>query len=85
MYKIVHNTPHVVYWFYDKDGRLLYVGVTNSFQERIMQHKQKSPWFASVYRQKTRLFPNRAVALAAEKRAIVNDKPMHNIVHSSRR
>lgn len=39
-----------VYRHYDKDDRLLYVGITVNPKRRAQGHKQKSPWWPSIAR-----------------------------------
>jgi predicted GIY-YIG superfamily endonuclease len=37
-----------IYRHYDKDGNLLYVGISLSVISRIMQHKNGSHWFNNI-------------------------------------
>lgn len=72
------TTPTDLYRHFDKDGRLLYVGI--SFRAIIRQaaHRNAAPWWDDVVTITVERFPSRKAALAAEKRAVEAEKPMHN-------
>ena len=78
--------PHVVYRFWgvvpgqEDDGeQLLYVGLTNDFDRRDEEHKDRSPWRGFVTRYEAdEEWPNRARAAAAEARAIEEERPLFN-------
>jgi len=70
-----------LYRHFDADGKLLYVGISLSAISRLGQHQDHSHWFGSIARVEIVSFPSRADAIAAEREAIKNEKPLHNIVH----
>jgi hypothetical protein len=70
--------PHVVYRAYDRDGCLLYVGVSLNPLGRMSAHKASSGWWSQVARIDIEHLPNRAAALAREARLIALLLPEHN-------
>jgi len=69
---------HVVYRFFDKNDRLLYVGCTRNLEKRCREHRSR-PWFHEVTRTTTTTFPNRHDARQAERQAIGEEHPVHNV------
>jgi excisionase family DNA binding protein len=74
-----------VYRFYAADGRLLYVGITSSASSRLAQHAGDKDWFPEVARATFEHHATREDALAAEREAIVAERPVHNLRHSPTR
>jgi len=68
-----------LYRHFDKDGILLYVGISLSALNRLGQHKDHSHWFDTISRVEIENFNTREEALVAESLAIFNEKPTHNI------
>jgi len=68
-----------LYRHFDKDNRLLYVGVSLSALNRLAQHADASHWFADIATVKIETFEDRSVALAAEREAILKENPLHNL------
>jgi hypothetical protein len=68
-----------LYRHFDKDGVLLYVGISLSAIKRLGEHKDCSHWFNSIARVDIQQFPTRQAALAAERIAISTEMPKHNI------
>lgn len=68
-------------WLYrlHAGAHLAYIGVSSNPQSRFVSHRRKKPWWSSVDRVELRWFPSRAEAFAAERAAIVNESPLHNI------
>lgn len=73
------EVPTALYRFYAKDGRLLYVGITDSVKVRFKQHAAEKSWWGDVARKTVAWFQTRDAALAAESAAIRNERPIHNI------
>jgi predicted GIY-YIG superfamily endonuclease len=73
----------VVYRCFDADGRLLYIGATNSFDQRKWHHRARTPWWVDVVRISTESHLNRSEALSAERAAIWHENPVHNVVRLS--
>jgi predicted GIY-YIG superfamily endonuclease len=69
-----------LYRHYDKEGRLLYVGISNNFMVRLAQHKGRSHWYWSISRVDVRHYRNRETAKMAEAQAIRIENPLHNVV-----
>lgn len=70
--------PHAVYRFYDKDGILLYVGVSYKVLHRLDHHKSTKDWFWKITRIELEWFPSWGPAAGAEVRAILAENPVHN-------
>lgn len=78
--------PCELYRHFDKDGVLLYVGISYSSVERLMKgHRQNAHWFDQVARIEIERFSSRAEALKAEKAAISKDLPRFNVWTGERR
>lgn len=71
-----------LYRHFDKDGDLLYVGISLSTVHRLGQHQENSHWFESITRVEIERFPTREAALQAEAMAIKHEKPLHNVMHN---
>ena len=70
-----------LYRHYDSDKKLLYVGISLSAAARLAQHRDAAHWFDDIATVTIETFPNREAALAAERKAIINEKPVCNIHH----
>jgi predicted GIY-YIG superfamily endonuclease len=68
-----------LYRHFAKDGTLLYVGISKSEVKRRKQHAGEAKWFSEINRVEIEEFENREAALAAEKAAILTERPVHNI------
>jgi predicted GIY-YIG superfamily endonuclease len=68
-----------LYRHFDSDGRLLYVGISLNVVARLSEHCKTSHWFGSITRIDVERFRSRQAALAAERKAIRTEKPLHNI------
>jgi excinuclease UvrABC nuclease subunit len=68
-----------VYWLYDKDDTLLYVGSTVSLRIRVRSHS-KIHWWPSVKRLEIKVCETVEEAREVEKEAIWLDRPRENIV-----
>src|SRR5687767_8892519 len=73
--------PQHVYICRNKDGVLLYVGVSLNAMERMAQHSHCSPWFKHVTHIEIERHPNRRVALDREKQLIQTLFPAYNTQH----
>lgn len=71
-----------LYRHFDKEGRLLYVGISQSAIVRLAQHKQTASWFDEVTTVTIENFETRELALAAEEQAIKAERPLYNLQHS---
>lgn len=68
-----------LYRYFDSSGALLYVGVSLSAVVRASQHKDHSSWFSKADRMTFVWFENREDALSAERAAVCDEQPLHNI------
>lgn len=73
-----------LYRHFDKDGRLLYVGIARDHQSRLKSHSRYSEWRYSIATVTLEYFSTREDAAKAEIRAIQTERPLHNIVHQRR-
>ena len=69
-----------LYRHFDKDGALLYVGISLNPLTRIKQHNDQSFWAHDAVRMETEWFETKLEAQKAEMVAIRKEKPKHNIV-----
>jgi len=76
-----HVAQLALYRFYNDGGQLLYVGITNDPPRRMTQHSQDKKWWAQVRGMTVEWYPDRTSVLAAEKRAINVENPLHNVQH----
>ena len=68
----------MVYRFFDKGGRLLYIGVTVSPRGRWQSHKIRTHWWREVVSVSVKFYPHERAALDAEVAAIKSEKPTWN-------
>lgn len=68
-----------LYRHFDREGRLLYVGISLSTIARLSSHKNAAPWFDQIATITVEHFPTRRLALIAELRAIRDEQPAHNV------
>lgn len=68
-----------VYRFFNGDGTLIYVGVTNDIPTRWRHHAKNKPWWPEVVEQRATWYPTREAALAVEDQVIVAESPTYNI------
>lgn len=72
-----------LYRHFDKNDELLYVGISLNHMARLAQHKLHSKWFAEIARVEVTRYSTRFEAIQAERFAIANEKPKHNVHHTS--
>lgn len=73
---------HDLYRHLDADGRLLYIGIARDASKRLAGHRAQSPWFAEIAAIKIDTFDTREEAAAAERRAVIEEKPLHNVMYN---
>jgi excinuclease UvrABC nuclease subunit len=69
-----------LYRWFDQTGTLLYVGVSGSLHKRVKQHEKSAEWFTEASFMTVEWFASRAEVERAERRAISQEKPLHNKV-----
>jgi transcriptional regulator with XRE-family HTH domain/predicted GIY-YIG superfamily endonuclease len=75
---------HVLYRMFDADNRLLYVGLTNNPKDRFGSHRSAKHWWSGVATITLETFSTPQELVAAERAAIENEKPLHNILHNQK-
>ena len=78
------DSPRWLYRMRDKDGRLLYIGISTSAPRRWMQHDLDKWWAESACTFERVKFPDLRSARAAERAAIEVEAPMHNVLFNGR-
>jgi predicted GIY-YIG superfamily endonuclease len=81
-YSRQRNGKTVLYRFYNSQGSLLYIGITNNFDARLRQHLRDKPWAGQIARKTITTYATRQAALNAEVQAIRRERPRHNIEHN---
>lgn len=76
------TVTHFLYRLYDRDGDLLYIGVSKDPWRRFRGHRRTSPWIRKARRGRIQVFPTIDAALAAEREAIRTERPRFNVVHN---
>jgi predicted GIY-YIG superfamily endonuclease len=72
---------NVLYRLYDKDGDLLYIGITSDVVARMAGHRGDKSWWNEVADKKFEYFKTRAELEAVERLAIIREKPLYNVIH----
>src|SRR3990172_9525573 len=67
-----------LYRHYDRNGILLYVGVSLSTLNRLKQHEDNAHWFNDIVDIKIERCDSRQRALELERTAINKENPLHN-------
>lgn len=70
-------SPYVLYRFFDAEGTLIYVGITNDLKRRCTEHRQKA-WFTEVARVDATGCNTQAQASALESLVISEHAPLYN-------
>ena len=67
-----------LYRFFDKQGQLLYVGISNNWTQRLKQHYKDSEFFELVASASFEHYETREEVDAAEKTAILTEGAIYN-------
>jgi hypothetical protein len=67
-----------MYRLYDRDGVLIYAGISNLPHLRWNWHAENQPWWHEVVTREIEWFDTRALAEAAEARCISASRPRYN-------
>lgn len=73
-----------VYRIFDANNVLLYVGMSVSPETRFADHRTCKAWMRQAYRYEIAWFGIREAAEAEERRAIAQERPLHNVAHKPR-
>lgn len=71
-------TTHTLYRFFGSSDELLYVGITNNPARRFSKHKDEKAWWLDVSRIELEQHDSRDELLAAERQAVMDERPLHN-------
>lgn len=72
-----------LYRHFDAAGTLLYVGISHSAVQRLQQHMNGSRWARDIASVQIAQYDSREAALAAERLAIINERPLWNVIHNT--
>jgi predicted GIY-YIG superfamily endonuclease len=78
------STVTHLYRLFDKEDRLLYVGISKKVFNRINEHMNEKSWASEIAREEVTRFANRGEAMDAEIEAIKKEQPLYNIQHQDR-
>lgn len=76
------SVPTSVYRYYDRDGLLIYVGITSRGARRNYEHNASKDWWPYVARQEVDHYETRALALRHERSLILRHCPPFNRQHN---
>jgi predicted GIY-YIG superfamily endonuclease len=79
---LIQDGEHALYRFFDDADQLLYVGLTVNLPTRLRDHHRDKAWWRDVVRMTATWYPTRADVTEAERLAIIDEKPLHNIQHN---
>jgi hypothetical protein len=71
-----------LYRHFDKDGVLLYVGISICVVSRLYTHSHNSRWFNEITRIDIDKHETREDAEKAEEEAIKKERPKYNVMHA---
>lgn len=75
-------TGHSLYRFFNAEGRLLYIGITDNPRRRFREHGKTKQWWPQVAVREIVHLPSRVELVAAERAAIIKERPLYNIAHA---
>lgn len=68
-----------LYRHFDKEGTLLYVGISLNGLQRLVSHKEGARWFSEISRVEIEKHASKKAASIAEGLAIRTEKPKYNV------
>lgn len=77
-------TLHCVYYCYNADSEILYIGCTKNLLDRFSWHKLRSAWVKDLHAVRLRWFESRRDARRFEENAISRNRPYYNMLVSKR-
>ena len=75
---------YCLYRMFDINGDLLYIGQSVRVTDRIRQHARTKHWWSSVRTITIEQYESAPALNIAEREAIKNEKPIHNIIFNSK-
>lgn len=76
------QVSHYLYRLYNDKDELLYIGISKSAIHRLHQHLETQPWAEQIAKQTIERFASRQKLESAERKAILKEKPKHNITYN---
>jgi predicted GIY-YIG superfamily endonuclease len=73
-----------LYKTHNSDGHLLYVGITNNIDQRLIAHKATKSWWNEVDEIVLKIFSTREEAIVVERDTILDSFPKYNEVVTSK-
>lgn len=73
------DQPTTLYRMLAAEGELLYVGISMSSLQRMMQHRSTKTWWREIAHIEFVHYPNRTEARAAERVSIADENPRYNL------
>jgi prophage antirepressor-like protein len=73
------KVPHTLYRMFDEDDALLYVGISLTAFQRLMNHRSTKKWWREIARMDFKHYPSYETARDAERKAIAEEDPQYNI------
>ena len=70
-----------LYRWFDSNGYLLYVGISQTLFRRVKEHAKTADWITGASFMTVEWFENRHQVEEAEKRAIILEAPLYNLSH----
>lgn len=75
-------TEHILYRFYSRRGRLLYVGITMNPFTRFSDHRRTQRWWDQVGSVTLIDWEDREQLKMMERYVIETERPLYNVIHS---
>lgn len=76
------TAPQTLYRFFTEPGALLYIGITGDASTRWKAHSREKAWWLEVSYIRVEHYETREAVEAAEKAAIVAERPAWNVTHN---
>jgi predicted GIY-YIG superfamily endonuclease len=76
------NVKYKLYRHYDSEDNLLYVGISTNLTSRLAAHRAYSEWFDKITTIKIETYKNLSELRNIEKKIILEEKPVFNILHN---
>jgi predicted GIY-YIG superfamily endonuclease len=78
----MNNQKTALYRHFGKNNELLYIGISYNPFARLSQHELSASWASLTAKMTIEYFESRDDAIEAEKLAIINEKPIYNVIHN---
>ncbi len=78
----MQNVDIDLYRYFNAEGKLLYIGISQSSLNRHQSHCSQAKWTEQIAKITINKFSTRKEALVAEKLAIQTENPLYNVKHN---